>query len=153
MRGRCHSGWGDGQVQREGELIRRPFIEVSAHGRAMMSDVHAMYRLKELLNRLISFSGTGLLTALNTDRNAGKSDPGLYGKDRSAQSISEFSLPDMKCISHGSINSPLITRTKFFFGYRICPVCGSTDIIIRGFEGVNQRYHCQCCGIETIVIC
>jgi transposase-like protein len=40
---------------------------------------------------------------------------------------------------------------KVGFGAEICPQCGSPDIIKRGYEGENERYKCNTCGIETYI--
>lgn len=117
-----------------------------------MSGSHAMYRLKELMVRIHSSSATGMSTTVNNTGSGGMYHSGMFKKER-FPAIPESSLPDLKGIAHDSTNSRLITKLKFFLGYEVCPVCGSNDIIVRGFEGVNQRYHCQCCGIETAVPC
>jgi len=118
-----------------------------------MSGVYAISRLKELFIRLIFFSGTGTATALNNASTAGMYRSGLNNKAGSAQGILEPSLNDLGYTRRGSMNSLLVIKIKFFLGCKICPVCGSTDIVIRGFEGVNQRYNCQCCGNESDVLC
>lgn len=40
-------------------------------------------------------------------------------------------------------------RQLAVFGEPICPICGSYNIIKRGFVGVNRRHDCQDCNIET----
>jgi hypothetical protein len=32
-----------------------------------------------------------------------------------------------------------------------CPLCGSMSVIIRGFEGINQRCECYECGCSVRV--
>lgn len=43
----------------------------------------------------------------------------------------------------------LVAKVKVFFGWEICPQCGSSHIIKHGFEGSNLRYDCQDCHQET----
>lgn len=121
-------------------------------GRAVMPGFHAKYRLKGLIIRLITFSGAGIPAVLNSVRTGGRYHPDGYKQD-SSPCLSEPSVAELRSSSPDSTKPPLNIKIKFFLGYEICPVCGSNDIIIRGFEGVNQRYHCQCCGIETVVLC
>lgn len=45
----------------------------------------------------------------------------------------------------------VVATIKFLFGAKICPACGSKNIVVRGFSGVNQRYDCKDCGKETSV--
>lgn len=45
----------------------------------------------------------------------------------------------------------IIAKIKVFFGYEVCPQCGSKDIIISGFECSNLRYKCKNCGITTYI--
>ena len=45
----------------------------------------------------------------------------------------------------------LITKIKVFFGWEICPQCGSSHIITRGFEGSNLRYECYDCKQTTYI--
>jgi len=45
----------------------------------------------------------------------------------------------------------IIPTIKVFFGYKVCPQCGSSDIIKRGFEDVNLRYDCESCGETTYI--
>jgi transposase-like protein len=45
----------------------------------------------------------------------------------------------------------LITRIKVWLGYEICPQCGSSNIIVRGFENSNLRYDCQHCRTVTYI--
>lgn len=40
---------------------------------------------------------------------------------------------------------------KVKLGYEVCPKCGSSNIIKRGFDGYNLRYDCKDCGTETYV--
>lgn len=43
----------------------------------------------------------------------------------------------------------MIWDLKVWLGYEICPTCGSSNIIKRGFAGSNLRYDCQDCGKLT----
>jgi transposase-like protein len=45
----------------------------------------------------------------------------------------------------------LLTSIKVWLGYEICPQCGSSNIIVRGFENSNLRYDCQDCRIVTYI--
>jgi transposase-like protein len=47
--------------------------------------------------------------------------------------------------------SSLIAKIKVFFGYEVCPQCGSSNIIRHGFEGSNLRYGCQDCKKITYI--
>ena len=44
-----------------------------------------------------------------------------------------------------------IRTLKVLLGYEICPTCGSSNIIRRGFDGVNLRYDCKDCGQLTYI--
>ena len=54
-------------------------------------------------------------------------------------------------VTKGFDNMSLIAKIKVFFGYEVCPCCGSNDIIISGFECSNLRYKCKTCGITTYI--
>lgn len=41
-------------------------------------------------------------------------------------------------------------RLLIALGYQLCPVCGSKNITVRGFEE-NRRYDCAMCGSVTQV--
>lgn len=45
----------------------------------------------------------------------------------------------------------IILSLKIFFGYELCPQCGSDNIKKCGFEGVNFRYSCKDCGGTTYI--
>jgi transposase-like protein len=38
---------------------------------------------------------------------------------------------------------------QVFLGSPICPECGSSNIVERGYEGINHRHDCKDCGIKT----
>lgn len=44
-----------------------------------------------------------------------------------------------------------LRRLLIALGWKICPICGSDQIITRGFPGVNQRFECEGCGSVTRV--
>jgi len=46
----------------------------------------------------------------------------------------------------------LIAKIKVWLGYKVCPQCGSSNIIKRGFEGANLRYDCRDCHQETRIL-
>jgi predicted RNA-binding Zn-ribbon protein involved in translation (DUF1610 family) len=37
-------------------------------------------------------------------------------------------------------------------GERICPMCGSSNITVRGWRGYNLRHDCHECGNETKIV-
>ena len=45
----------------------------------------------------------------------------------------------------------ILAKIKVWFGYKICPQCGSSNIIVRGFENSNLRYDCQDCRKVTYI--
>jgi len=46
----------------------------------------------------------------------------------------------------------LIRDIKIFFGYEICPKCGSYNIKKSGFPESNLRYSCKDCGTTTYMV-
>lgn len=46
----------------------------------------------------------------------------------------------------------IIATIKVWFGYDVCPQCGSERITKHGFHGSNLRFSCKACGQTTRIL-